>query len=235
MARTVVLILLGALGAILLTLSLGERLLARPALGVQGPSLRMDANKQVKIGHPIEITLVVKDAADVAGYETNLLFDKKAAEFASVIQENKDLGKAGRDVEPLGAVEMPRGVSFGGFSCLVNDCVKLGKGPQAERGVGGTDEVATVNVVPKRPGKLEFELAGTKFVDAAGEPVNVEVRDESFVVRVGRLGANTFHTAPTGVPWELESRSPSRPGALDLTGDRRVAYADAMEAAISWM
>jgi CSLREA domain-containing protein len=208
--------------------------MSHPIWAKPAPSIRLDAPGRAQVGYPIEISLTVRGADEVGGYETNLLFDKKAAEFASVIQENKDLGDLGRDVEPLGPVQTSRGVSIGGFSCPVNDCVDLKDSPKVEHGAGGTVELATVTVIPKRAGRLEFDLAETKVVDAAGEPVNVTTpNDNSFFVKAGQGGPT--YGAPQTVPWKLADGARPRPGSPDLTEDERITNADAMEVAISWI
>ena len=46
-----------------------------------GPSLELQAPSSVNVDEPIQITLAVRNAADVAGYETRLRFDPRAAEF----------------------------------------------------------------------------------------------------------------------------------------------------------
>ena len=210
-----------------------------PALGAPDPSLTIDAPRSVKAGYPIEISLSVQGAEDVGGYEANVLFDKKAAEFASVAQEDKDLGDAGRDAEPLGFVETSRGASFGGFSCPVDDCVELGGPPKVVgRGVGGSVELGTLTVIPERAGKLEMRLVGTKVVDAAGGKIAVNPTSKSLTVQVGRGGraeAGNLHAAPARLPWKPGGAVQKRRGPSDLTEDGRVTNADAMEAAISWM
>ena len=206
-----------------------------PALGAQGPSLRIDAPRSVKVGYPVKISLSVQGARDVGGYEADVLFDKGSAEFASVVQENAELGGGGRDAEPLGFVGTSGGASFGGFSCPVEDCTRPGGSPGAQLGAGGDVGLATFTLVPKRAGRLEVRLAGAEVVDAAGGRVDLSAAPERLVVRVGKAGA--LRAAPAGLPWEAEGGAPSGTPeeGSDLTGDGRVAHADAMEAAIAWV
>jgi hypothetical protein len=105
------------------------------------PFLRIDVPKQVAVGAPIELTLTVKHAHDIAGYETNLLFDTSAAHFSGLRQRQNDLKKLGRDVGPLAAVEVPYGIAVGLYSCSVDSCVspegaRQGKGQQGNKGNG---------------------------------------------------------------------------------------------------
>lgn len=171
-------------------------------------------------------------AADLAGYETNLLFDTRVAEFGGLSQLGSGLRMPGRDVGQLGAVESRRGISFGAYSCPVEDCLHPGEGAKTDDGSDGNVRLATVYIVPKRPGVLEIKLDRTKFVDASGNPVRVAGGARKLNVRVGRSSAGSSHPAP-GAPLMKERESP-RPGPPDLTIDGGVSHADAMEAAIVW-
>ena len=223
-----------AAGVMLVTLLASAALMADSAKAITVPSLKIDAPRQVEAGQPIKIRLRVTGAADIGGYETNLLFDTQAAELGGLAQHGKDLTKFGRDVGALGPVEQPWGVSFGAFSCPVDNCVRPGKGPKAKRGIGGTVEPATVTIVPEGAGRLEFRLAATKFVDATGKPVQLNQADRSFVVQVGPRQPGVSHPAPRTNPWDLKNSSPSSVRSPDLTQNESVTHADAMEAAIDW-
>src|SRR5688572_27990879 len=76
---------------------------SQASAGPPEPTLRLDVPKQVAVGEPIELTLRARDVADIAGYETTLLFDTSAAHFSGLQQRKKDLKKLGRDVGSLGA------------------------------------------------------------------------------------------------------------------------------------
>jgi CSLREA domain-containing protein len=197
------------------------------------PSLVIDAPKRAAVGQPIEIKLSVEDAADLAGYETNLLFDTRVAEFAGLEHLGNGLRTPGRDVGQLGAVELLRGVSLGAYSCPVEDCLHPGEGAETDDGSSGNVELATVYIVPNRPGVLQVKLGSTRFVDAAGKPVDVAGGKRMLSFRVGRTTGNSSHLAPKATPRKPVQDS-SRPRSFDLTGDGAVTYADAMEAALAW-
>jgi CSLREA domain-containing protein len=219
----------------LLVFLAGVSLSADPAVAAPGSSLQVDAPARVNVGQPIKVTLTVQDASNISGYETNVLFDTRAAELGGLSQLDKDLGEAERDVESLGPVEQPWGVSIGAFSCSARDCVRPGKESVATRGVGGNVVLATITFVPNRAGKLQFKLDGTKFVDASGKPVNVALGDSTFAVQVGpSRKASATYAAPDAVSWKLKRLKSSSPRSADLIGDGRVTHADAMEAAIEW-
>lgn len=102
-------------------------------IAAAAPVLQVDAPSQVRVGEVIHITLSVRDAADVAGYETNLLFDPNVAEFAGLHQRDNDLRKLGRDVAPLAAIESTTGIAVGLLTCPVANCVAR-TGPRRDQG-----------------------------------------------------------------------------------------------------
>jgi CSLREA domain-containing protein len=225
----------GAVPSLALALIMALSLLgaAAPASAAQAarPTLEVRAPRQVAVGQVIELTLIARDVADVAGYETMLLFDTGVAEFAGLHQRDNDLRRFGRDVGPLAAEQLPNGSAIGLYSCAVSSCVER-RGPRQGRGGRGAVRLATVDIIAHQPGALEIKLDATKFVDAAGRPVDVALRDQVIVVQVGPAGAR--HPAPASA-WRLASAAPAAPPApLDLTGDGLVSHADAMEAALEW-
>jgi CSLREA domain-containing protein len=194
-----------------------------------GSSLRVVAPRRVDVGQPITLTLQIRDAVDIAGYETNLLYDTTAAEFSGLGQRENDLRKWGRDVSPLGPVEFKSGVAFGLSSCPVANCVRR-DGRRQNRGGRGHFQLATVSVLPTRAGLLQLTLAGTKFVDAVGRPVAVAGAEQTFVVQVG---ANRARIAAPAMSWKLKLAQPAA-SAPDLSGDGLITNADAMEVALAW-
>src|SRR3954469_14746203 len=112
------------LAPLLLALAVALGAGAAPAArGAQAaaPSLRVDAPRQVGVGQAIEGTLTVSGAAAIAGYETALLYDTSAAEFAGLRQRENDLKRLGRDVGPLAVEQMPNGSAIGLYSCATAD------------------------------------------------------------------------------------------------------------------
>ncbi len=194
-----------------------------------GPSLRVAAPKRVEVGQPITLTLQIRDAVDIAGYETNLMYDTSAAEFDGLGQRENDLRTFGRDVSPLGPVELDHGVAFGLSSCPVANCTRRDGGRQ-NAGGRGQFKLATLSVIPTRAGVLQLSFAGTKFVDAVGRPVAVAGAEQSIVVRVG---TGTARFAASAAPWKLTAQQPLA-RVQDLTGDGLITNADAMEVALAW-
>lgn len=194
------------------------------------PSLEIEAPTQVALGERIELKLIVRHANGIAGYETHLLFDASAAHFSGLHQRQNDLKKLGRDIIPLEVVQLPEGVTIGLASCKFSDCVHpAGKGQPG--GAQGTIRIATVLIGTDQEGLLEIALDNTMFVDAEGNPVEVENATPRVFVQVGPENG-VSHVAP-GSNWPgWPSASP--PFNPDVTGDGQVTYADAIEVAIEW-
>jgi CSLREA domain-containing protein len=218
---------------IVLALSLFGNLPARSYAA--GPTLRVSAPSQVAVGEAIPISLTVAGATDLAGYETLVLFDTSAAEFAGLHQLDNDLKRMGRDVGSLTVAEMPAGSAIGLYSCPTASCVNA-SGPRQSHGASGDVQLATVDILPLQAGLLEIKLDATRFVDAAGQPLAVAMPVTTLRVQVGPAGA--AHLAPAR-PWSLAPAGPgtaaaAAPGSLDLTDDGTVTHADVMEAALGW-
>src|SRR5215210_8214116 len=95
-------------------LALGMLLSSWPVAEAQTvvPSVQLDAPRQVNLGAPIKVVVIVRDVADIAGYEANVDFDTKAVELNGVTQRQGDLKSLGRDIHALGPVERSTGISF---------------------------------------------------------------------------------------------------------------------------
>lgn len=195
-----------------------------------GPTLDIQAITQAKIGQPIEIKLTVRNASDLAGYETALLFDTTAAEYGGLQQRKNDLKKMGRDVSPLTVVDLPNGAAFGFFTCPFTDCVSR-QGAKKDKGANGTVRLAMVTLFAKQPGSLEIKFDATKFVDSTGQPIQVDMPNTKIVVQVEN--ASPYHAA-SGSMWSLSGQTSGSAGPFDMTGDGLVTHEDAMEVSLDW-
>ena len=200
-------------------------------------TLVIDAPVSVAVGEPIMVTLTVKQARGLAGYEAVLRFDPTAAHFSGLQQRSNDLRKLGRDVSPLGAVEVPHGIAFGLYSCPSALCTELPNGAGERTGGNGTIKLATLAIVPDREGTLELAVDATRFVDVDGADLPVQVATPTLTVHVGPSSAGTQLPAPALPAAAARSASlqAGQVGEVDLTGDEQVTHADAMEVAIAWM
>src|SRR5215208_6172028 len=79
---------------------------ATPRAAAQGPALLLTAPAHVAAGARLTLVLTLQNAADLGGYQANLRFDPTAAHFNGMEQDLGALRLAGRDVEPLGPVDI---------------------------------------------------------------------------------------------------------------------------------
>src|ERR1051326_5837808 len=196
-----------------------------------GASLEAAAPSRVGVDQPIALKLVIHDASDIAGYEARLLFDAGAVEFDALQQRQNDIKAIGRDVAALGPVTLPDGVAFGQYSCPAADCLNR----QASRRAGGGRgqlQLATIVVTPHKPGTVELRLTQAKFVDASGQPIDVQNADTTIRVQVGTGGP--VSAAPVAARSAAATASAIAAGPFDLTKDGNVDYADAALVGAAW-
>jgi hypothetical protein len=220
-----------AIFMLLVAVLLGQGLAPAHLVAASTPSLHLTYPTRVAVGAPISITLTLRDASDVAGYETQVAFDPSVATFDGLRQRANDLPRNGRDVSPLGPVEQPTGIAFGFYSCPTVRCLDTINGARPTRGARGTVRLATLLIRAYQPGTLELRIANARFVDATGQPFAASI-PAPIRVQVGAANAGPLFRAPA-----IASRAatqPARPGRLDLTRDQVVSHADAMEIALAW-
>ncbi|MCB0216497.1 MAG: carboxypeptidase regulatory-like domain-containing protein [Caldilineae bacterium] len=91
----------------------GSGFAAAPAAPA-GASLRLEAAPAApRVGDPVEIALIIDEAADLAGFEASLDFDPAMLRFVGG-QLDDFLGSSGRTVLPLGPLETEGRVTIGG-------------------------------------------------------------------------------------------------------------------------
>lgn len=197
----------------------------------QAPLFNVTAPSRVEVGEPITFILTLNRAANVAGYETAVLFDTSVAEFAGLEQQQNDIKAFGRDVSSLAAINLTGGVAVGLYSCPTADCVTR-LGARQDHGRGGTVHLARLSLVANQPGILEVAFDATKVVDAAGNPITVRMRQQRIRIQIGD-GAGPLYTAPTAM-WALATSPTAPTKAPDVTGDGLVTHADVAEIALAW-
>ena len=148
----------------------------------EGPVLEVSAPEQVEVGQPIELTLVVRNASGIGGYQSRLLFDTSKAHLSGVDHSANDLAAIGRYIQTLGPNEFDGGISFGLYSCPVDECGTTGK--PVDRGADGDLNLATIRVTPDQPGPFSLELSDLRFADASGAEITVETTTLVVVVDV---------------------------------------------------
>jgi CSLREA domain-containing protein len=215
----------------LLLMLLAVALSPTPGAAQQPPTLVVDHPARVEVGAQILVTLTLRGAQNFGGYETTLRYDGGAAHFNGLEHLLEPVRRAGRGVGQLGAVEREDSLVFGAYSCPVAECPGGRDGPRQKVGAGGDLPLATVALIADAPGTLELALGDTVVVDADGGRLALAGGAQTIRVEVG--AAAPLHAAPAGAA-EKSVATLGPPGALDLTGDGRVTYADAAEAALAW-
>jgi hypothetical protein len=145
----------------------------------------VSAPARVALGEPINLRLSVVGSPGVAGYETQLLFDAKAAHLLGVDHRGAGVAALGWDVRDLGPIELTDGVAFGSYACRSSDCV--GRALSQPAGARGDVSLGTVVLRADRPGLLRLRLTATRLVDAAGSSVQADRGEQVVAGRRMRL------------------------------------------------
>jgi CSLREA domain-containing protein len=193
------------------------------------PSLRIKAPRQVAVNQPIELIFQASGVANIAAYETNVSYNPAAAEFDGLSQGNNGIAALGRDVTPVGPVELPNGVSFGLYSCSVGDC-RTRTGARQSKGGDGEVLLGLLSITPRQAGTLVLRVSGTKMVDVAGKAFAIAGAEQSITVQVGS-GSTKRWAAPA---LATSTGKAGKATTLDLNRDGLVSFTDVSEAALSW-
>ena len=121
-----------------------------PSIGAQSSAILLKAPRKIQVGKAIRVRVKIRGAENVAGFESQVLFDTSVAEFGGVTVRQNLVKQAGRDIIPLAATSRPEGAVIGFASCPFDDCTMAGKGNA--RGANGNFRLATFYVVPLAPG-----------------------------------------------------------------------------------
>lgn len=191
-----------------------------PALTSQGVILR--APKTAVAGQPFSIDLIVRADRPIAAYETQLLFDTARASVVG-LEEHDGLNRTfGAGAVRLGPVQNAQGFAFGAYSVARAGRVPVGR--------SGTFRLATVDLLATVSGPVQVRLGATRFVNGAGQVVNLANRGAA-TVSVGRRG--TLAGAPRG--WALPAVAANRSLTPNITGDRGVTAADLNIVTLGWL
>ncbi len=191
------------------------------------PRVVVQAPARAAVGQPITLHLAVRDARDVAGYETTLVLDSASAHLAGTRQLHGPIAASGRGVVPLGPLTVGDRTSFGLYSCPVSDCA-TGTGRRHAAGVSGRVALGSVTVVPERAGILELRLARTLVVDSHGRKIAAR---PSVVVRIQVGASHRLLRAPAAA---ARTGHASHARRADLDGDGAVSNGDAQAVAYAW-
>jgi CSLREA domain-containing protein len=183
-------------------------------------SILLKASGTVHVGGRIELTIRAQNAGAARGFETRLVYDTRAAEVVSLVDQGLPHRSRSRQVRELGPVDLTAGVAFGSYSTSTLPSP------------AGDAAVARVILTPRRSGLITFRLLGTKLVDSHGRRLPLLATGQ--VVRV-QVGAATRRIEPRGtrIPLTPLHRAEAAHVA-DISGDRRLTQADVTEAELDW-
>lgn len=154
------------------------------SISAAGTSLRVDVPSRASVGEPFHVSLWLRGASSVAGYEAMILFDTDSATFRGVEHRNNELKRMGRDVQTIGPDEVSGGVAIGAYSCSFAHCVEIAGLPKQHRGGNGVVRLATFTIVPHEVGPLTVEIGSPVFVDVDGTPLEVSIEKTVFTIQV---------------------------------------------------
>jgi CSLREA domain-containing protein len=217
---------------VIVGLALTALVLALPAAPrAAGPTIELHAPARAKVGQSIEIVLRARGVSDVAGYETQLLFDRTAADLISVDHGASGLHNRGSDLRKLGPVELADGAALGSYSCPTPGCAPGGL-DSAGRGVRGDVLLVRIELRADRAGPLQLRLTDTRLVRADGSYVEASGGEQTVTVQVAGHNAKEHLAAPAR-PTDRSGNASAR--VREATGDRRLTEQDVTEAALHWI
>jgi hypothetical protein len=146
------------------------------------PQVVVKVPRQAVVGQPIEMTISMRSANGVAGYETTIGFDVNRIHLQGLEQRPKDIQRLGRDAQPVGPIEVSNGIVIGAYSCPAGSCTS-GRGGKNGGGRGNL-RLATVTLVADAPGIATIDLSGFTVVDASGQKVDVSLPEGPIQIQV---------------------------------------------------
>ena len=206
-----------------------------PAVGAAGPGLVVSAPGQTEVGQAIPITLSLRGAPQVTGYEAFAHFDETAAEFGGLFAGGEDATQV--NVETTIADEVNEGTAFAVYTCAAVGC---GGDPGRKQEGRRQLENVTLRIVPLRSGTLTISLDQLRFVNKKGDRLDIAVAGNPVTVSV--LGSSEPIPAPVG-DFALSDKPTVEPAApegaaaesLDTTNDGTVTFADAAQLSLDWI
>ena len=207
-------------------------LIAPAIANAETARLHLRAPEHASVGRPFELTLRVTGARDLAGFQSRLAWDTRAAEFFAVDFRRNGMRDLRGSFRELGPVELPDGVSFGSYWCPTGSCGARSIALSRIRGARGAFVLARIRVEPRHKGRLEFRLTDSKLVAPDGSTLRLSGRRQATVVPVG--SSHTFRPAPK-VLAENRSAAPAKLRVRDVSGDRRLTGQDVTQAELSWV
>ena len=170
----------------------------RPAIAT--PSLEIQAPEHVAAGQAITVTIAVRGARSVAGWEARVRFDSASAEFAGASGMGRGIGRSGGQ---LGPVSTSDGIAVGGYTSRA-------------RSSRGSLTLVRVRLLPHVSGMLGVSVGDVRLVNRSGHRLRLNTKAHSVTIRVGSGRRHARRT--TGEAPRARSR---RAGRIKFTRPRR--------------
>jgi len=186
----------------------------RPVVTV--PSLEIQAPAHVVAGQAITVTIAVRGARSVAGWEARVRFDSASAEFAGASGMGRGIGRSGGQ---LGPVSTSDGIAVGGYTSRA-------------RSSRGLLTLVRVRLLPRVSGTFGVSVGDLRLVDRTGHRLRLDSATQTVTVRVGSGGDR--HAAPPANRLERIPVAAHASRSRDLDGDGLVLVSDLAEASRAW-
>lgn len=222
--------------AIVVTLAAVPFVGSAPAVSAAGPRLVVSAPGQTEVGQAIPITLSLRGAPRVTGYEAYVHFDESAAEFGGLFAGGEDATQV--NVQTTIADEVNEGTAFAIYTCAAVGCGgDRGRKQEGRRQL----ENVTLRIVPLRSGTLTISVDQLRFVNKKGDRLDIAVVGNPVTVSV--LGSSEPIPAPPPDDFALSDKpivEPTAPAgtaaeSLDTTDNGTVTFADAAQLSLDWI
>ena len=180
------------------------------------PSLEIQAPEHVVAGQAITVTIAVRGARSVAGWEARVRFDSASAEFGGASGMGRGIGRSGGQ---LGPVSTSDGIAVGGYT-------------SRSRSARGLLSLVRVRLLPHVTGMLDVSVGDVRLVNRSGHRLRLNTKAHSVTIRVG-TGGDT-HAAPPAKRLERVIVAPDASKSRDLDGDGLVLVSDLTAASRAW-
>jgi hypothetical protein len=152
----------------------------------QATTVELVLPAQARAGELITVRLVARNAQNLAGFQSTVVFDSTRLRLTSATIE-KGLEASGRQVLQLGPILRDDSVVLGAATCPLSTCSEP-RSTQATRflrGVDGQVELGTVSFYTEIPGQYQLKLAGVQLIDPQGNRLTVSSTSTALAV-IGR-------------------------------------------------
>jgi CSLREA domain-containing protein len=195
-----------------------------------GATLHIEAPAQVNVGEVVVLRVRIDGAAEVGGFEAQVLYSLEAAEFAGFRPQAL---AAEMGVGQLVVPDVATGAAVGFYTCGTEACLRVREAQASAASEVGV--IAEIELLALQEGQLEIGLEHVQLVDRQGQRLALSVAQPRVVVQVGE--ASEAVAAPASL-WQWNANAAAAievdAAAADITADNAVAHTDVMEVALAW-